>query len=90
MQGRILTVDETRAAEDPYHRMRYGFWFSFVASLEDDAPIVSALRRLPWQDRVHNQGSGNWWIAAEHLPVLRRLFPNFDECFCWPESAEAV
>lgn len=43
-----------------------------------DEDIVAALGALPWQDRHwHPKPDREWWVAAEHEPLLRRLFPDF-------------
>jgi hypothetical protein len=88
MQGRVFHVEETPPAADPYRAGRYGFWFTFACPAgRIDSPIATALRRLPPRDWLYDARTGTWWVAEEHLPVLRRLFANFDDCISLPGRA---
>ncbi len=89
MKGHVLAVEETPPHNDPYRAGRYGFWFSFACPAGSiDTPVATALRRLPHHDWSYDHSRQSWWVSEEHLPVLRRLFNNFDECFR-PEPARA-
>lgn len=88
MQGYILDLHETEPPSDPYRARRYGFWFTFACPVDAvGTPVATSLRRLPPQDWAYERARSAWWVAEEHLPVLRRLFSNFDDCF-QPASAQ--
>lgn len=58
--------------EDPFQRGRPGFAITLAYGVVEP-PLALALSRLPEHGRAHGADHHTWWVAREHLPVLRRF-----------------
>jgi hypothetical protein len=84
MSGPLFALSPTAEQDDPYNEHRHGFAITMPHGAVVP-PLALAIHRLPAHDWAHDAGRRRWWVAEEHLPVLRRYVADFD--LALPRSA---